>query len=132
MKESSSSGFKKHTETAYLSCLADVKRADNEKNLISLREKEMNLRLVEQERADKLEGKQQAMQEQPLKMQTEAAAAMHEIVHNIIKNSPLDKYREQKASIAAMLAAGDISSEVASQLMEKLNADLISTKLISC
>jgi len=30
-KESSGSGFKKHTETAYLSCLADVKRADNER-----------------------------------------------------------------------------------------------------
>ncbi len=129
-KESSSSGFKKHAETAYLSCLADVKRADNEKSLISLREKEMNLKLVEQERADKLEEKRQATQEQLLKMQTEAAAAMNEIVHNIIKKSPLDKYREQKASIAAMLAAGDISSEVANQLMEKLNADLLSANLI--
>jgi hypothetical protein len=45
-------------------------------------------------------------------MQTEAAAAMHEIVHKIIKKSTLDKYREQKASIAVMLAVGGITSEV--------------------
>jgi len=56
-KESSGSGFKKHTETAYLSCLADVKRADNERSLISMRQKEMELKLLELERADKLEDK---------------------------------------------------------------------------
>jgi hypothetical protein len=92
-KESNTTGFKKHAETAYLSCLADVKRADNEKNLIILSEKEMNLKRLEQEQADKLEEKLQATQEQLLKMQTEATAAMHKIVHNIIKKSPLDKHR---------------------------------------
>jgi hypothetical protein len=55
-KESSSSGLKKHAKAAYLSCLADVKRADNEKSLISLTEKEMNLKLLEQEQDYKLEG----------------------------------------------------------------------------
>jgi hypothetical protein len=37
-KESSSSGFKRHAENAYLICLADNKRLDNEKAMIKLQE----------------------------------------------------------------------------------------------
>jgi hypothetical protein len=48
----------------------------------------------------------------------------------IPKISPLEKFREQKASIAAMLAAGEISSEVANQLMDKLNVELVNSNLI--
>jgi len=47
---------------------------------------------------------------------------MHDTMQIVIpKKTPLDKYKEQKAAIAAMLAAGDISKEVASQFSAKLN-----------
>jgi len=49
---------------------------------------------------------------------------------DILKKSPLDKYREQKSAITAMLAAGDIMNEVASQLMDKLNTELLNSHLI--
>jgi len=39
----------------------------------------------------------------------------------IPKKTLLDKYKEQNAAIAAMLATGDISNEVASQFSAKLN-----------
>jgi hypothetical protein len=42
----------------------------------------------------------------------------------------LEKYWEQKAAIAAMLAAGDITADVANQLIEKLNTELLSSNLI--
>ena len=141
-KESSSSGFKRHAETAYLSCLADNKRLDNEKAMIKLKEfelhqKTMELQVSEKEKSHrlefelKLEEKRLSGQEQMLKMQTEANAAMHEMVQSLIpKKTPLEKYREQKAAIAAMLAAGDITADVASQLIEKLNAELLSSNLI--
>ncbi len=47
--------LKKQVERAYLSCLAGVKRADNKKSSISLREKEMEYKLVELEKAEKME-----------------------------------------------------------------------------
>jgi hypothetical protein len=37
-------------ETAYLSCLADIKRHDNEKVMLAIREQEMNLQVQEKER----------------------------------------------------------------------------------
>jgi len=141
-KPSSSSGYKKHAETAYLSCLADCKRADNELEMIKLRKEEMSIKKVERERADTLEEKRQSAQEQLLKMHTESAAAMHlmqtesaaamkELLQSIIpKKSPLDKYREQKSAITAMLVAGEITNEVASQLMDRLNAELLNSPLI--
>ena len=130
-KPSSSSGYKKHAETAYLSCLADCKRADNELEMIKLRKEEMSIKKVERERADTLEEKRQSAQEQLLKMHTESAAAMKELLQSIIpKKSPLDKYREQKSAITAMLAAGEITNEVASQLMDRLNAELLNSPLI--
>jgi hypothetical protein len=46
------------------------------------------------------------------------------------KKSPLDKYKEQKAAIAAMTDAGDITPDVAKQLLDKLNADLLHSNLI--
>jgi hypothetical protein len=64
-------------------------------------------------------------------MHTEANAAMHELMQSFIpKKSPLEKYREQKAAISAMLAAGDITGDVANQLIEKLNNELLSSNLI--
>jgi len=130
-KESSGSGFKKHTETAYLSCLADVKRADNERSLISMRQKEMELKLLELERADKLEDKRQTQQDQLMKFHTDTSVAMHQMMKDLMpKKSPLDKYKEQKAAIAAMTDAGDITPDVAKQLLDKLNADLLHSNLI--
>ena len=141
-KQSSTSGYKKHAETAYLSCLADCKRTDNELEIIKLRKEEMNIKKVERERADaertarmeaelKLEEKRQSTQEHLFKMQTEAAAAMQQMLQTVIpKKSPLEKFREQKATITDMLAAGEISNEVASQLMDKLNTELLNSHLI--
>jgi hypothetical protein len=54
-KEPGSSGYKKHAETAYLSCLADVKRAESERMMITLKEKEMALQFKQQEQATKLQ-----------------------------------------------------------------------------
>jgi hypothetical protein len=54
-KESKGSGFKKYTETAYLSCLADEKRAENERSMISMRQKEMELKLLELDQVDRLD-----------------------------------------------------------------------------
>ncbi len=48
----------------------------------------------------------------------------------IPKKSPLVKFREQKATITVMLAVGEISNEVASQLMDKLNTELLNIHLI--
>jgi hypothetical protein len=141
-KEPASSGFKRHAETAYLSCLADNKRLDNEKSMIKLKEIEFNQKAMEAELAQrekssrlelelKLEEKRVSGQEQLLKMHTEANAAMHELMQSFIpKKSPLEKYREQKAAITAMLAAGDITGDVANQLIEKLNNELLSSNLI--
>jgi hypothetical protein len=55
---------------------------------------------------------------------------MHDVVQKITNKSPLEKYKEQKAAIAAMLAAGDIPDHVAALLMEKLNTELLSATLI--
>ncbi len=64
-------------------------------------------------------------------MQTEAAAAMQQMLQIVIpKKSPLEKFREQKATITDMLAAGEIFNEVASQLMDKLNTELLKSHLI--
>jgi hypothetical protein len=51
-KEASRSGYKKHSETAYLTVLADCKKADNEKAVIHLKEIELEVKTNEQERAD--------------------------------------------------------------------------------
>ncbi len=78
-----------------------------------------------------MEEKRVPGQEQLLKMHTEANAAMHELMQIFIpKKSPLEKYREQKAAISAMLAARDITGDVANQLIEKLNNELLSSNLI--
>jgi len=141
-KESSVSAFKKHTETAYLSCLADIKRQDNEKAILVIREREMILRAQEQERADaekhvrleldlKLEAQRFSSQEQMIKIQIDATTAMHQIVTSILpKKSPLEKYKEQKATSANMLSAGEITPEVANQLIEKLNNELFTSNLM--
>jgi hypothetical protein len=141
-KASATSGYKKHAETAYLSCLADCKRADNEMEMIKLRKEEMAIKKAECERAEierstrmeaemKLEEKRLSTQEHLFQMQADAAAAMQAMLQTVIpKKSPLEKFREQKASIAAMLAAGEISAEVANQLMDKLNTELLNSNLI--
>jgi hypothetical protein len=54
-KPTSTSGYKTHAETAYLSCLADCKQ--NELEMIKLRKDEMSIKKVERERADTLEEK---------------------------------------------------------------------------
>jgi hypothetical protein len=48
-KEPTSSGFKRHAETAYLSHLADNKRLDNEKSIIKIKEIEFNQKTMEAE-----------------------------------------------------------------------------------
>ncbi len=56
------------------------------------------------------------------KIQVDGMAAMQQVVTSVIpKKSSLDNYRECKASLATILAAGDISVDVANQLIEKLN-----------
>ena len=51
-KPSASSGYEKHAETAYLSCLAGCKWADNEMEMIRLRKEGMAIKKAECERAD--------------------------------------------------------------------------------
>jgi hypothetical protein len=140
---STATGFKKHAETVYLSCLADIKRQDNERLMLSLKEKELDICLQEQQhsykekasRLDlelKLKAQRFTNQEQMFKIQANGMAAMQQIVTHIIpKKSPLDNYNEHKAAIAAMLAAGDISVEVANELIGKLNNELFSSNLMS-
>jgi hypothetical protein len=66
-----------------------------------------------------------------IKMQIDATTAMHQIVTSILpKKSPLEKYKEQKATIANMLSAGEITPEVANQLIEKLNNELFTSNLM--
>jgi len=48
---------------------------------------------------------------------------------SMTKKRPLENFEEQKAAIAAMVALGDISNDVARQLMEKLNAELLNATL---
>jgi len=140
-KPSGSSGSKKHAETAYLSCLAYCKHADNEIEMIRLWKVDMSIKKAERERDDlkratrmeaelRLEKKRQSAQEYVFQMQADAAsamqamqaesaAAMKAMIHTVIpKKLPLDKYKEQKATIAAMPVSGDISNDVATQLMD--------------
>jgi hypothetical protein len=56
-------------------------------------------------------------------MQSESAAVSHP------KKTP-DKYKESKTSIATMLASGEISNEVASQLIKNLDIELLNASLI--
>jgi signal recognition particle GTPase len=132
---------KKDTSTA--TGLADIKRHGNERLMLSLKEKELDMHLQKQHRSDaekayhldlelKLEAQRFTNQEQIYKMQVDRMAAMQQIVTSVIpKKSPLDNYKKRKAAMAAMLAAGDISIEVANQLIEKLNNELFSSNLIS-
>jgi hypothetical protein len=46
---------KKQAEKAYVSCLADVKWAENETSMTMLKKKEFNFQLKQQEQASKLE-----------------------------------------------------------------------------
>jgi 6-phosphogluconate dehydrogenase (decarboxylating) len=79
----------------------------------------------------RLEEKQQSAQEHLFKMQAESAAAMNQLLQTVLpKKSTLEKFWEQKAAITAMLAAGEITNEVASQLMEKLDTKLLNSHLI--
>jgi hypothetical protein len=58
-------------------------------------------------------------------MQTDTTARMHEMMQSLFpKKTPLDKYKKQKAAIGAMLAAGDISNEIGSQLSSQVNEEL--------
>jgi len=51
-KPSETSGYKRHAETAYLSCLADCKRVDNELEMIRLKKEELVMKKANQERAN--------------------------------------------------------------------------------
>ena len=148
-KQGSSSGYKKHAETAYLTCLADCKRADNEKEMILMKQSELDFRRDElelrrqekaregEEKANRLqleiqlENTRQTTQQQIFKMQSDASAVMQQMLTSVMpQKTPLDKYRDRKASIAAMLAAGDITANVSKQLMTKLESELLDSNLI--
>ncbi len=152
-KPSATNGYKRHAETAYLSCLADCKRADNELEMIRLKKDELVIKKAEQERANieknkkieadfRLEEKRLNAQEHFFKMQLDTTAviqqmqldttaAMKEMLQTVLpKKSALEKFREQKAAIATLLASGDITSDMASQLMDKLNSELLYSSLI--
>jgi hypothetical protein len=64
-------------------------------------------------------------------MQAESAAAIKAMIQTVIlKKSPLDKYKEQKAEIAAMLASGEICNGLETQLMDKLITELLNCNKI--
>jgi hypothetical protein len=64
-------------------------------------------------------------------MQSDTTAAMKEMLQTVLpKKSALEKFREQKAAITVLLASGDITSDIASQLMDKLNSELLNSSLI--
>jgi hypothetical protein len=64
-------------------------------------------------------------------MQSESTVAMSQLINSIIpKKTPLEKYKESKAAITAMLVAGDISVEVGSQFIWKLDEDLLNATMI--
>ena len=141
-KPSATSGFKKHQETAYISMLADLERAKNESKHLELKREELIMREKELERNEiehskrlqheiTLEETRQSTQAQLFKMQSESTAAMQQLISSIIpKKTALEKYKESKAAITAMLVAGDISAEVGSQLIRKLDEDLLNATII--
>ena len=91
----------------------------------------MELKLLELEQADTLEDKWQSQQDQLMKFHTDVSVAMHQMMKNLMpKKSPLDKYKGKKAAIEAMTDAGDITPNVAKQLLDKLNAHLLHSNLI--
>jgi hypothetical protein len=58
-------------------------------------------------------------------------AAMSQLINTIIpKKTPLERYKESKAAITALLVAGDISVEVGSQSTQKLNEDLLNATMV--
>jgi hypothetical protein len=68
-----------------------------------------------------LETSHQTTQQQIFKMQSDTTAVMQQVLTSVLpQKASLDKYQEQKESIAIMLAAGDITAIMAKQLMNKL------------
>jgi hypothetical protein len=64
-------------------------------------------------------------------MQSKSIAATQQLISSIIpKKISLEKYKESKAAMPAMLVAGDISAEVGSQLIRKLDEDLLNSTMI--
>jgi hypothetical protein len=56
---------------------------------------------------------------------------MSQLINTIIpKKTPLERYKESKAAITALLVAGDISVEVGSQSTQKLNEDLLNATMV--
>jgi hypothetical protein len=111
------SGFKKHQETAYLSMLTDLERAKNENKHLDLKREELRLKEMELERQDnernkqmeydqKIEESRNSTQLNMLKIQNETTVAMTQLIDRVIpKKKAIEKYKESKAAINAMVAA---------------------------
>ena len=66
-----------------------------------------------------------------LKVQNETTVAMSQLIERVIpKKNAIEKYKESKASINAMVASGEMSDEVTHQLLKKLDNDLIKSSII--
>jgi transcription initiation factor TFIIIB Brf1 subunit/transcription initiation factor TFIIB len=118
-KESGSGGgtVKRHQETAYYSVVADLNRTTNERAMIALRD-------AENQRAANLEDRRMQHQEKLFESQAK-------LLDRILpKKSSVEAYRENKAAVTQMLAAGEIDQEEAEDLYNKLKADFLSSKTI--
>jgi signal recognition particle GTPase len=122
--------------------LADLERAKNETKHLESKKEELILKEKEIERNENERNKQlqhemqleetpQSATVQLFKMQSESTAAMSQLINTIIpKKTPLERYKESKAAITALLVAGDISVEVGSQLIQKLDEDLLNANML--
>jgi len=66
-----------------------------------------------------------------LKVQNKTTVAMSQLIEHVIpKKNAIKKYKESKSIITAMIASGEMSNEVAHQLLKKLDNDLMNSSII--
>jgi len=139
-KQASKSGsntFKQHTESMYISQLANLKNTENDTKILELREKEFEAhteeararRRMEESMQEKLgnlieaQAKQQAQQAAQQLAFSERFAMMMEKI--IPKKSAFEIYEENKKKIATMLSNGDIDNDEANVLLHNIKRDLL-------
>ena len=135
--KSGSNTFKKHTESMYVSQLANLKNSENDTKILELREKEFEAHTEEararrrmeenmQERLGNLIEAQAQQQAQQAAQQLAFSERFTMMMERIIpKKSAFEIYEENKLRINTMLANGDIDNDEANVLLRNIKRELL-------
>jgi hypothetical protein len=142
-KQASKSGsntFKKHTESMYVSQLANLQNSENEAKLLDIRSKEFEIqaeetrarsRMVEsmQDRLGKLIELQAQQQTQQANHQMAFGERITSMIEKILpKKSAFEVYDENKKRINMLLENGDIDKDEANLLLRNIKRDLLNAE----